>query len=131
MSSVINGLSLSPMGWSAVIAVVGLVGLMFTSYRYVMGYFVVGMAYWLGVEGLHWLLVQFFPKLTVSDSYVLAVAMSLLPILALVWWQPRRPTLVDNSPNQHRVGAGQRPFMLQQDTQFYQHFVRHTSVTEK
>lgn len=127
--------------------VVGLLALAFTSYRFVVGYLLAGMLYWLWVEGIHWLVVAVVPALAVSDSYILSVAVSLLPLMVVLARQPRSVRMngkqVDSNQAQTRstsslypeptmrLAAGQRPFVLEKDTDFYQHFVRHTAVTER
>ena len=111
---------------------IGLMGLAFTTYRFVVGYFLAGMLYWLWVEGLHWLVIAIAPRLEVTDSYVLAVALSLLPLMGLLARHSRvtRSKLAAQSQTTARLAAGQRRFILEKDTNFYQQFVRHSSVTE-
>lgn len=113
--------------------VFGLIGLAFTSYRFVIGYFFAGMLYWLWVEGLHWVVNQLAPMLAVSDSYVLAVAVSLLPLLWLLALPHRSHNHTDaiTTAQTLRMTAGQRPFVLEKDTNFYQHCIKHSAVSEK
>ncbi len=112
--------------------VLGLIALAFTSYRFVVGYFFAGMIYWLLVEGLHWVISQFATDWAATDTYTLAVACSLLPLVGLLVVASRkRTTASTNLPTNPRLVAGNRPYMIEKDTDFYQHCVRHTSVTEK
>lgn len=110
--------------------VLGFIGLAFTSYRFVIGYFFAGMLYWLWVEGLHWVVGEVAPTLVVSDSYVLAVAISLLPFLWLLRLPRHYVAPQDTLPNL-QITAGQRRFVLEKDTDFYQHCIRHSAISEK
>ena len=40
-----------------VLVTVGMLAIAFTPYRFVLGYFMLGMVYWISVEGLHWAVV--------------------------------------------------------------------------
>lgn len=147
MLAVANGmaiLTLNPTQFYAVLAVaiLGMLALLFTSYRKVVGYFLTGMAYWLMVEGLAWGLRASF-SLESLNSYVFAVGLSFIPIMMLlIWVENRQETLTFSLPktlpklNKAKTTAtrpsilmaGQRPFMLEQDTDFCQHFIRHSPV---
>lgn len=117
------------LGVLAGVVILGLSVLAFTSYRYVIGYFLVGMVYWLLVEGLHWAVVS-LTALTATHAYIAAIALSFLPLWALLSYKPRpksKPIIPDTAM---RLRAGQRPFVLEKDTHFYQHCIRHTPVIE-
>lgn len=127
---------------------VAMLALLFTSYRYVVGYFLAGMLYWLGIEVVHWLVTVVSP-LSSFHAYILAVALSLIPIMLMLavkdnllslkpfnlrvvgrffrpisqlLYRPKTPTQA-----MPRI-AGQKPFILEQDTDFTQQFVCHSSV---
>lgn len=115
--------------WTAIIAVsLGLIALLFTQYRYVVGYFISGMLYWFVVESLHWAVMN-YSLLTDDNAYILAVALSLLPIIGLLGWQPKKSAKKAYT-NANRQQVGQRRFTIEKDTDYHQHYVRHASVTE-
>ena len=126
-------------GWLIGLIIIGMIGLALTNYRYLLGYFALGMVYWLGIEALHWLVVNIMPDMGMTNSYVMAIGMSLLPILGLVIWQPKQLLMRKTTPQPsshytqqpHRFGAGHRPFVLEKDTDFNQHYIRHASITDK
>lgn len=136
-------LNLNPTSFYAVLAVaiLGMIALLFTSYRKVVGYFLAGMAYWLVVEGLAWGLRASF-SLETLNSYVFAVGLSFVPIMMLLTWAENRqnnftfslPKTKKTIPANARptrpsiLMAGQRPFLMEQDTDFSQHFIRHSPV---
>ena len=71
--------------------VVGLVVTWFSAYRYLLGYFLAGMGYWLAVEGLQWSAVQLFP---ISDwhGYVVALTASwFIPVSYFIYRYLRTP----------------------------------------
>lgn len=125
-----------------------MLALLFTSYRYVVGYFLAGMLYWLGIEALHWL-VMAISSLASFHAYILAVALSLIPIMLMLAVKDNLLSLKrfnlsvvgrickrffqllyrPKAPRQAmpRI-AGQKPFVLEQDTNFTQQFVCHSSV---
>lgn len=115
------------------LVVLGMVALLFTSYRFLVGYFTAGMCYWLWVEALQWVVARVLPNLETTDSYFLAFIVSLLPVVGLLVWQPKpRTSKTITSVNKTALlRAGQRPLVLEKDTDFYQHFVRHNSLTDK
>lgn len=114
------------------LVVLGMVALLFTSYRFLIGYFMAGMGYWLWVEALHWVVARVLPNLETMDSYFFAFIVSLLPVVGLLVWQPKqRPSTPIAPTTTALLRAGQRPVVLEKDTDFYQHFVRHSSLTDK
>lgn len=136
-------LNLNPTSFYAVltVAILGMIALLFTSYRKVVGYFLAGMAYWLMVEGLAWGLRASF-SLETLNSYVFAVGLSFVPIMMLLTWAenrqnkftfslPKMKKTIPANPRPTRPSilmAGQRPFLMEQDTDFSQHFIRHSPV---
>lgn len=136
-------LNLNPTSFYAVltVAILGMIALLFTSYRKVVGYFLAGMAYWLVVEGLAWGLRASF-SLETLNSYVFAVGLSFVPIMMLLTWAenrqnnftfslPKTKKIIPANPRPTRPSilmAGQRPFLMEQDTDFSQHFIRHSPV---
>lgn len=136
-------LYLNPTSFYAVltVAILGMIALLFTSYRKVVGYFLAGMAYWLVVEGLAWGLRASF-SLETLNSYVFAVGLSFVPIMMLLTWAenrqnnftfslPKTKKIIPANPRPTRPSilmAGQRPFLMEQDTDFSQHFIRHSPV---
>lgn len=136
-------LNLNPTSFYAVltVAILGMIALLFTSYRKVVGYFLAGMAYWLVVEGLAWGLRASF-SLETLNSYVFAVGLSFVPIMMLLTWAenrqnnftfslPKTKKIIPANPCPTRPSilmAGQRPFLMEQDTDFSQHFIRHSPV---
>lgn len=118
--------------WLLLIALVtlGMLAIAFTPYRFVLGYFMLGMAYWVFVEGLHWGVVNAL-SLTGTDAYVVAIGLSMIPILIALNWRPtftRRHTKQVILKSSVQQSAGQRPVILEKDTNFHQHYVRHASV---
>lgn len=135
--------------WGGIISL-AMIGLLFTSYRYAVGYFLVGMTYWLGIEAISWAVMAVTP-LESFHAYILAVALSMLPLMGLLTLKDKGIdiTRVDYQVvwmwliNKARKGvkpssestmilppriAGHKPFILEQDTDFSQHCVRHTPV---
>ncbi len=133
------------------LAILGMIGLLFTSYRTVVGYFLAGMVYWLVVEVLAWGIMTAF-SLDPLHGYVVAVGLTFIPILlGLNWLDNRKNTLKLSPPMLKKTSnivshfkpsasnasnakyppilvAGQRPFIIEQDTDFLQHYIRHTPV---
>lgn len=113
-----------------VLVTVGMLAIAFTPYRFVLGYFMLGMVYWIAVEGLHWTVVQ-VSSLTGTEAYVAAVGLSMIPLILALSWKPtyrkgqNQQAILKSSVQQ---SAGHRPVVLEQDTDFHQNFVRHTSV---
>lgn len=145
-------------GWVyALLALLLLVmaGLSFTPYRYVLGYFLSGMGYWLMIEGLQWL-VSSLVTLPLLSSYAWAIGLSLIPLLILL----SKFDEVSASATQinftqillklsHRIMtggkalfarktaptlppaiAGQKPLDIFKDTNYCQHFIQHSPVFE-
>ena len=120
--------------WLFLIALVtvGMLAIAFTPYRFVLGYFILGMVYWIAVEGLHWMVVN-ASSLTGTDAYVVAIGLSMIPIVFALNWKPTytksraKPMSIKSSVQQ---SAGHRPVVLEKDTDFHQNFVRHASVFE-
>ena len=73
--------------WLFLIALVtvGMLAIAFTPYRFVLGYFMLGMVYWILVEGLHWVVVN-ISSLTGTDAYVAAIGLSMIPIVIALNW---------------------------------------------
>lgn len=133
--------------------VLAMVGLWWTRYRYVLGYFFAGMAYWLVVEGVRWGVVH-VSNLAGAPAYVLALAITFIPLAWVVSLPsaqldlpaiPRKPifnktTLNHLRPNlrhrrsrtlpQPRQSIGERPIALKKDTEFYQRVIRHRPVMD-
>ena len=131
--------------------VLAMVGLWWTRYRYVLGYFFAGMAYWLVVEGVHWGVVH-VSNLAGTPAYVLALAITFVPLA----WSVSLPTADMTLPSRSRkprrrkhtlpfIGLlkrwqrrarplpqhiGERPILLKKDTQFYQRVIRHRPVMD-
>lgn len=142
------GLTLNSAWLWVMVTCIGLVALLFTQYRYVVGYFLAGMLYWLGIEGMQWLLTA-ISSLNDFHAYILAIALSLIPVmLALavkdnlisrqnfnIQLQLQRFSQFVKSLTRSKAPtrpslrtAGQKPFTLEEDTDFAQHFIRHTPV---
>ena len=86
VSLVLAAASLSGNGfWVIGVVMLAILALGFTRYRYVLGYFVLGMLYWLAVEGVQWLLSEIF-ALESPASYVAAIGFSMLPVLVILVW---------------------------------------------
>lgn len=126
-------------------------GVWWTRYRYVLAYFVAGMAYWLVVEGVHWGVVR-ASSLADTPAYVLALAITFVPLA----WSVSLPTADMTLPSRSRkprrrkhtlpfIGLlkrwqrrarplpqhiGERPILLKKDTQFYQRVIRHRPVMD-
>ncbi|MGL5253309.1 MAG: hypothetical protein ACRC7U_09270 [Moraxella sp.] len=127
VSLVLAAASLSGNGfWVIGVVMLAILALGFTRYRYVLGYFVLGMLYWLAVEGVQWLLSEIF-ALESPASYVAAIGFSMLPVLVILVWQPK-PRSTSASANLLPRHAGHRPVVLEKDTDFNQKFVRHSAV---
>ena len=117
-----------------VLVTVGMLAIAFTPYRFVLGYFMLGMVYWISVEGLHWTVVT-LSSLTGTDAYVAAIGLSMIPIVIELNGKPRfnkaasqattNQTMLKSSV---QMSAGHRPVVLEKDTDFHQNFVRHASV---
>lgn len=149
--------TISATGWWLWLGItaVAMVGLLFTSYRYAVGYFLAGMMYWLGVEAISWVILAITP-LDSFHAYILAVALSLLPLMGLLAIKDNLISVSQFTPqailrllkNRNKLLpasisqlftaqdtvmpapriAGHKPFVLQKDTDFTQHFIRHTPV---
>ena len=130
------------------LAILGMIGLLFTRYRTVMGYFLAGMVYWLVVEVLAWGIMTAF-SLELLHGYVVTVGLTfILILLGLDWLDNRKNTLKLSPPMPKKTAnfvshfkssarnakyppilvAGQRPFIIEQDTDFLQHYIRHAPV---
>ena len=59
------------------LAILGMIGLLFTRYRTVMGYFLAGMVYWLVVEVLAWGIMTAF-SLELLHGYVVTVGLTFI-----------------------------------------------------
>ena len=108
----------------------------FTPYRFVLGYFMLGMVYWISVEGLHWAVVT-LSSLTGTDAYVAAIGLSMIPIVIALNAKPKFNKAVSQATTNQamlkssvQMSAGHRPVVLEKDTDFHQNFVRHASVFE-
>lgn len=145
-----------PLLLACVGVVLTMLALWWTRYRYVLGYFVAGMAYWLVVEAVHWGVVQ-VSNLVGTPAYVLALAITFVPLAWLVSLPSDDEYVPDASPkpklitskktlknlllakfwqrrarrqSPHLRQIGERPIALKEDTQFYQHVIRHRPVID-
>lgn len=132
-------------------------GLLFTPYRYVLGYFLSGMGYWLMIEGLQWLVMS-LSSLSLLSSYACAIGLSLIPMMVLLakfdevsasTAQVNLTRLLfnkflnfstrvsgwgkalfnrKNPPVLTPTIAGQRPLDIFKDTDYSQQFIQHSPV---
>lgn len=66
---------------SLVLLVIGTVGTLLTPYRYLVGFLVAGVLYWLGIEVLQ-SVVAYVSSASLLTTYVVAIAISLIPLCA-------------------------------------------------
>lgn len=86
--------SLNSMGWleitGFVILFIGVIGTMMSPYRYLLTYLAAGMAYWLSIEVIAYMLNSGF-EFTSINAYISAIGISMIGIFAwLAATEPQR-----------------------------------------
>lgn len=115
------------------VSLFGVVALAFSNYRYLLGYFALGFLCCFWLESMHQLVV-FATSLTGIHSYMLASVLAILPFIARfalekpIFYRFGKKILKHHAKPTRMAGA--RPYNLERDTSFYQHFVRHTPMNE-
>lgn len=76
---------------------VGVVATLFSAHRYLLGYMVAGMAYWLVIEGLHAFIAS-YSSLTDWNSYMAALTITWLPLaIALAYRYAHKPNVLSSA----------------------------------
>ena len=90
-----------------VLVTVGMLAIAFTPYRFVLGYFMLGMVYWISVEGLHWAVVT-LSSLTGTDAYVAAIGLSMITLVIALNGKPKF-CLLYTSPSPRDLSTSRMP----------------------
>lgn len=141
LTNLITNMTPTQIVLSVTLAVVMLssIALWFTSYRYLLFYFIFGMVFWVVIEGLRWA-IQFGFDIPNNFAYIYALVVMIASIVGCLSWlnhlQNKQNNLEklaqknDSQPPQPRVDVGHRPMALDTDTNYHEHCVRHRSVSE-
>lgn len=115
-----------PILWIMIAFVVfGGVCLYFTSYRYLLGYFLMGVIFWLLVEGLCWVATTFL-GLSLSISYIIALGIVMMVGIWLFSWLSKTS---EQLSTRERIEVGNRP-MMEKNNSFHQRCIRHHATGE-
>lgn len=88
LSSLVESMSLLQVFGLAVLCV-GIVGMFFSPYRYLLTYLAAGMGYWVTIESFSYFLQQ--NQFSASNAYISAIGMSMVMVFAwIVYTEPKR-----------------------------------------
>ncbi len=106
--------------------ILGMIALLFTPYRYVVGYFIAGMVYWLIIEGIQRLLVFSF-SIPLLYGYMIAIMLTFALFIAIYIKMKKS---VAHKPNVNNHSVADTYKQAEKTETYNQQVIRHRSVLD-